>query len=246
MTHADQSGQRSISVLHVDDEPSFADMVAMHLERSNSNLTVETEDRAQTALDRLASESIDCIVSDYQMPQMDGLELLDVVREEYPTLPFVLFTGKGSEEVAAEAINRGVDAYLQKEVGTAQYSVLAQQITTLVEKVQVEQRLATIEHGTHYPDSETGRCPGSPEREPDHLDTQCSSVSEKVVQKVAEQEGTDPVDLPPLYEVIDPLALDRLVDSSESTNESSLQSARFTYQGYTLTITGGGTIRLQE
>lgn len=246
MTDEEHPGHRSISVLHVDDEPSFAEMVAMHLERSNSSLAVETADRAQAALDRLADEPIDCIVSDYQMPRMDGLELLDAVREEYPTLPFILFTGKGSEEVAAEAINRGVDAYLQKEVGTAQYSVLAQQITTLVEKVQAERRLATIEHGTHYPDSATERCPGRLERAPDHPDAQNASISEEVVQKVAEQEGTDPVDLPPLFEVIDPLALDRLVDPPESTDGTFLQSTRFTYQGYTLTITGDGTVRLQE
>jgi DNA-binding NtrC family response regulator len=54
------------------------------------------------------------------MPGVDGLEFLASVREEYPDLPFILFTGKGSEEIASEAISRGVTDYLQKETGTDQ------------------------------------------------------------------------------------------------------------------------------
>jgi CheY-like chemotaxis protein len=83
---------------------------------------------AGEALSVLESRDVDCIVSDDQMPEMDGLEFLRLVREGYPDLPFLLFTGRGSEELAGEAISAGVTDYLQKESGTEQFTVLANRI----------------------------------------------------------------------------------------------------------------------
>lgn len=71
-------------------------------------------DSAQEGLDALKARRYDAIISDYQMPVMNGLEFLKEVRRLYGTVPFILFTGKGREEVVIEAINNGVDFYLQK------------------------------------------------------------------------------------------------------------------------------------
>jgi PAS domain S-box-containing protein len=131
--------ERSITVLHVDDEPDFSDVVSDYLERLNEQLTVLTEQDPTAALDRLQSENIDCVVSDYQMPKMDGVELLDSVREEYPNLPFFLFTGKGSETVASDAIESGVTSYLQKG-GTETYSQLENRIQNAMERFRSERR----------------------------------------------------------------------------------------------------------
>lgn len=125
-------GAQSITVLHVDDEPNFADLVSVYLERESDLLEVHTETEANAALERLDSDTIDCIVSDYDMPGIDGLELLDAVRQEHPDLPFILFTGKGSEAIASEAISAGVSDYLQKESGTHQYQLLANRIENAV------------------------------------------------------------------------------------------------------------------
>ncbi|WP_136716702.1 PAS domain S-box protein [Halorientalis salina] len=132
------SGPTRIRVLHVDDEPSLGETAALWLEKTSEHLSVVTETSAPEALDRLAEEPIDCIVSDYDMPGMNGLEFLEAVRESDPDLPFILFTGKGSEEIASEAISAGVTDYLQKEVGTDQYTVLANRI----ERAVGEQRTA--------------------------------------------------------------------------------------------------------
>jgi PAS domain S-box-containing protein len=122
-----------IRVLHVDDQRDLAELTSEFLERKNDDFTVVTETNAQNALDRLASESIDCVVSDYDMPRHDGLEFLEQVRDDHGDIPFILFTGKGSEEIASEAISAGVTDYLQKESGTDQYTVLANRIENAVE-----------------------------------------------------------------------------------------------------------------
>jgi PAS domain S-box-containing protein len=129
-----------IRVLHVDDEPDLAALTATYLERADDRLTVETATSAAEGLDRLA-DGVDCVISDYDMPGTNGIELLEAVREAYPDLPFILFTGKGSEEVASEAISAGVTDYLQKESGTDQYAVLANRITNAVAQDRAEQQL---------------------------------------------------------------------------------------------------------
>lgn len=133
------SGTASITVLHVDDDTGFADLTADILERGDDQVTVETAFSASDGLAHLAEADIDCIVSDYDMPGMNGIDFLHAVREDYPDLPFILFTGKGSEAVASEAFSAGATDYLQKEGGTDQYTVLVQKITNSVEKYRAEQ-----------------------------------------------------------------------------------------------------------
>jgi len=124
----------TIRVLHVDDEPDFADMAATFLEREDDRFEVVTAPDAHGGLARLADEAFDCVVSDYDMPGETGIEFLDAVREEYPDLPFLLYTGKGSEEVASDAISAGVTDYLQKGRSTEQYELLANRIGNAVEQ----------------------------------------------------------------------------------------------------------------
>ncbi|MFB6197457.1 MAG: response regulator, partial [Halobacteriaceae archaeon] len=113
-----------IDVLHVNDEPTFAEMMATFLEREHEKFNINSVTSADEGIDFLAEHEVDCIVSDYDMPGTDGIEFLEEVREEYTDLPFILFTGKGSEEVASEAISAGVTDYLQKEGGSEQYELL--------------------------------------------------------------------------------------------------------------------------
>ena len=124
----------SIVVLHVDDEPDFAELAAQFLERADDRLEVITETSADAGLERLDDGAdVDCIVSDYDMPKLNGLDFLERVRERDPDRPFILFTGKGSEEVASEALSKGATDYLQKKPGREQYEILANRVLNYVE-----------------------------------------------------------------------------------------------------------------
>ncbi|NHN64115.1 PAS domain S-box protein, partial [Haloarcula sp. JP-Z28] len=123
----------SVRVLHVDDEPDFADLTAAYLERTMDSFTVDTAMRADEVIADRPQDTYDCIISDYDMPGMNGLAFLERIREDAPKLPFILYTGKGSEEIAAEAISAGVTDYIQKEPGTSQYTVLANRVQNAVE-----------------------------------------------------------------------------------------------------------------
>ncbi|MFC6720431.1 PAS domain S-box protein [Halobacteriaceae bacterium SHR40] len=130
-----------IRVLHVDDQPDLCDLTAEFLERERDTFQVVTETSAEDGFDRLVSEEIDCVVSDYDMPGCNGLEFLEQVRTECDGLPFILFTGKGSEEIASEAISAGVTDYLQKGTGTDQYTVLANRIENAVDQSRSREAL---------------------------------------------------------------------------------------------------------
>ncbi|WP_424015282.1 GAF domain-containing protein [Halorubrum xinjiangense] len=128
-------------VLFVDDEPGAADLAATHVERILDGVETVTRQSPDAALDVVRTERIDCVVSDLDMPGADGLELLESVRETDPALPFVLFTGKGSEEIASDAISAGVTDYLQKGAGRDRYEMLANSVANALGRRRAERDL---------------------------------------------------------------------------------------------------------
>ena len=135
------TSSETVRVLHVDDEPGFSDLTAEFLERQDDRFVVETATDADEGRERLAAAEFDCVVSDYEMPGRNGIEFLTAVREIHPELPFILFTGKGSETIASDAISAGVTDYLQKGAGTDQYELLANRIGNAVSQIRAERRL---------------------------------------------------------------------------------------------------------
>ncbi len=102
------------NILYVDDEPDILELGTEFLE-SDGTFAVDTFPSACEALDRLQTTQYDAIVSDYKMPEMDGLAFLTTLRAGGNTTPFIIFTGKGQEDVAIEALNSGADSYLKKD-----------------------------------------------------------------------------------------------------------------------------------
>ncbi|NLV26133.1 MAG: PAS domain S-box protein, partial [Methanomicrobiales archaeon] len=130
-----------VSVLYVDDEEDLLTIGKAFLERSG-DFRVDILPSAEQALALPHLHTYDAIVSDYQMPVMDGIEFLKVFREKLPKIPFILFTGRGREEVVIEALNNGADFYLQKGGDpTAQFAELAHKIKRAVMQRKAEHSL---------------------------------------------------------------------------------------------------------
>jgi len=140
-----------ISVLYVDDEPGLLEIGKLFLEQGGQ-FSVDIITSAPAALSLLNSKIYDAIISDYEMPEMDGIEFLKEVRSTYGEVPVLLFTGKGREEIVIQAIDNGVDFYVQKGgEARSQFADLAQKIKVAVERRQAidlvrdsEQRLADV------------------------------------------------------------------------------------------------------
>lgn len=103
----------ALNLLYVDDEPLLLDLTKTFLEREG-DFFVDTVVSAEQALKKITTGSYDAIISDYEMPDMNGIDLLKNVRKQGIETPFLIFTGKGREDVVIDAINNGADFYIQK------------------------------------------------------------------------------------------------------------------------------------
>jgi len=129
-----------IRVLLVDDDRSLLKIAKQCLEME-APLQVDTSLSVEEALKKLDEEKYDVIISDYQMPAKDGLEFLKELRAKDNKIPFIMFTGKGREEVAIKALNLGASQYLNKLGETdAVYAELAHSITELAKTRKAEEK----------------------------------------------------------------------------------------------------------
>ena len=132
-----------IRVLYVDDEESQREFAKMFLEQDGV-IQVTSAASGEEALQLLEKESYDCIVSDYQMNGMTGIQLAEKIKSRI-SIPFILYTGRGNEEVAEAAFKVGIDDYIRKEIEPAHYQVLAKRIQNVVERARGEKSLKASE-----------------------------------------------------------------------------------------------------
>lgn len=133
-----------IRVLHVDDHAALLDLTAELLENVDDGITVVSESDPTEAMARMRTEEIDCVVSDYAMPEMDGLELCRRIRCEYPHVPFFVFTSRSGEEIVDRAFAAGATDYIQKEAGLTQYKLLAHRIENAVDHHQARKYIDEV------------------------------------------------------------------------------------------------------
>jgi len=129
------------SILYVDDEEDHL-FIGKHFLERTGEFHVDTMTSAQEALKSPNIALYDVIISDYQMPGMDGIELLKTVRSRLGDIPFILFTGRGREEIVIEAVNNGVDFYQQKGgEPESQFVELSHKIRQVVRRRQAEKEI---------------------------------------------------------------------------------------------------------
>jgi PAS domain S-box-containing protein len=137
--------EKRLHILHVDDDASFLE-VSKEILSLESNFEVDTAESVEEAYRKIKSTSYDAIVSDYQMPNKNGLDFLTELRAQKIEIPFILLTGKGREEIAIKALNLGADGYVNKQ-GNAEtvYGELSHYVRQAVEKKQAQASLSYSE-----------------------------------------------------------------------------------------------------
>lgn len=137
----DLASKEVVQVLHVDDDRGFLKIAKTCLEMQGG-LQIETASCVEEAMDKMREKNFDVIISDYQLPGKDGLQFLKELREKGNTIPFIIFTGKGREEVAAKALNLGADYYIDKHADPETlYTELAHDVQIIVGKKRAERQL---------------------------------------------------------------------------------------------------------
>ncbi|WP_254810308.1 hybrid sensor histidine kinase/response regulator [Natronosalvus amylolyticus] len=134
-----------INVLYVNDNTELLELVSNRLEREEGRLDVDTAESVEQAMEVFQSDSVDCVLSDYHMPQQTGLDFLRLVRAEDAELPFILFTETGSETVASDSISAGVTDYVIKQTIGDPSELLAQKIVSYVDSRREKQRLERMD-----------------------------------------------------------------------------------------------------
>jgi len=133
-----------ISLLYIDDEPDLLELGKRFLQREE-DFSVDTIDSATLALKRIREERYDAVVSDYMMPGMDGISLLKEIRKGGDDVPFIMFTGRGREEVVIEAFTSGATFYIQKGGDPlVQFAELSHKIRQAVDKRKAEEEVRQV------------------------------------------------------------------------------------------------------
>lgn len=128
-------------ILVVEDEPVLLEVIKLTMEKMGG-FEVTAVLNAENALEKIGNRKYSAIISDYDMPGMNGLEFLETVRASGDDTPFIIFTGKGREEIAIKAYELGADHYIQKGGDTRSlFYEIIQKINTAVEKKQISREL---------------------------------------------------------------------------------------------------------
>ena len=131
-----------LNILLVDDDPEVSEYIALRIRHESSKFSIAIVDGGIECLEYLRINRVDCILSDYQMPGMTGMELLHTLRACGNDTPFIFITAQGSEEVAREAFKNGAHDYFTKDRGFAHFARITNSIEQAVKQHRAEKSKA--------------------------------------------------------------------------------------------------------
>jgi PAS domain S-box-containing protein len=128
----------NLNILLVDDDADIGMFMKLKLSKDAPHFSIAFVESGLECLDYLKTHTVDCILSDYQMPGMDGMELLRAIKGQGIDVPVIFVTGQGSEEVAREAFKNGAYDYFTKEVGFAHFARIINSVEQAVKQRDAE------------------------------------------------------------------------------------------------------------
>ena len=123
--------QNTLYVLALDDEPDQLELTKFFIEENDRDLIVDILSESEEILEAIQEKQYDCILADYAMPGMNGVELAKIIKK-IKDIPYILYTGRGSEQAVLDAISAGVDAYVRKDHNPEHFAMLVQEIRRAV------------------------------------------------------------------------------------------------------------------
>src|SRR5215510_8203914 len=133
------------SILVVEDDAKHGTMCARLLERKGYHARSITSGRdALSLLER--NGTVDVVLADLQMPEMDGLQLLSAVKTRFPHIEFIVMTGYGTVKTAVEAMQLGAAHYIQKPLDQDELNILIQRV---IEKKTLEEKVDRLREELH-------------------------------------------------------------------------------------------------
>jgi CheY-like chemotaxis protein/anti-sigma regulatory factor (Ser/Thr protein kinase) len=134
------SARAGVTVLIVDDNPVDRRLTGSLVEKhTGSRITYARNGRE--ALESIAHQPPTLVLTDLLMPEMDGLELVETVRDRYPLVPVILMTAFGSEDVAIEALQKGAASYVPKKSLGRDIAATFEQVLAAAQASHHEQQL---------------------------------------------------------------------------------------------------------
>jgi DNA-binding NtrC family response regulator len=135
-----------LTVLIVDDDPALLQALPQALRLRMGGVTVETAESGAAALDRIATQDYDAIVTDIKMPGMDGLALLAEIRKRRPDTPTLIITGHGEHDLVVRALRGGACDFIQKPIDRDSFvAALYRAIWAHVRNRRVKDRQVALE-----------------------------------------------------------------------------------------------------
>lgn len=162
MTEKERKTDAAVRVLVADDDEVFREILAEAVKDAGAEVVLAPDGLA--ALEQLAETDFDILITDLNMPRMDGLSLLRQVRTVYPHILGILITGFGSLESAIEALRLGAYDYIQKPFMVEQVAVtirnaiervtIIRERNSLLEKIDALHKKLCLLEGKRYPEYE--------------------------------------------------------------------------------------------
>lgn len=121
-----------IRILHVDDNPDDLELTKRKLQRLSSEVQIEWAESGNDALKALKENEYNLVICDFQMPEMNGLGFIHTLRQSGNLTPIIFFSGQGNEDITAQALRAGAEAYFVKDMRVFRYERLMRSITRVV------------------------------------------------------------------------------------------------------------------
>ena len=131
-----------IKIIHVDDEKNYLDLTKEILAVYDKEINIESFTSPRKVIENVLTNEPDLVLSDYSMPEMNGIELIRQLRK-YSNVPVILYSGSEKENIAEKAFEAGVEDYIRKSFDTMHYLLLLKRIKNAVDSYRARRTLET-------------------------------------------------------------------------------------------------------